>query len=68
MSTEQPISNRYRGLGGFYVVVDGDTWPADEAGNPLPHTLDETGAPMRIEPVPSAPTPPTAPADAEPQE
>ena len=55
MSIEQPIRNRYRGLGGIYAVVDGEVVPADEAGTPLPHTLDENGAPIAAEPIPSEP-------------
>lgn len=57
MSTEQPIRNRYRGLGGIYVVVDGETFPASEAGEPLPHFLDELGAPIPADPVASTPAP-----------
>ena len=60
--SEPTTRNRYRGLGGIYVVVDGETYPADEAGNPLPHTLDEQGAPLAAELVPATP------ADVDPQE
>lgn len=54
MPEPAPPRNRYRGLGGLYVVVDGDTWPADEAGNALAHTRAEDGTPL---PPPVAPGP-----------
>lgn len=52
----QPARNRYSGLGGLYAVVDGEVFPADEAGRPLPHTHNEDGTPMAPPPAP-APTP-----------
>lgn len=54
------LNSRYRGIGGVYTVVDGEVFPADEQGNPLPHTRNEDGSPV---------SPPAPPADpAEPQE
>lgn len=55
-----PIRNRYRGLGGIYTVVDGEMVPADEQGNPLPHTLNEDGSAIELA-GPPAPTEPLEP-------
>jgi len=52
-----PIRNRYAGQGGRYVVIDGETFPADEDGQPLPHRDEAPAAPAGQ---------PTAPADSEP--
>jgi hypothetical protein len=52
------IRNRYRGLGGIYAVVDGEVVPADEQGNPLPHTLGEDGSPVPASEPPADPTEP----------
>jgi len=45
--------DRYTGLGGRYVVVNGERFPADEDGRPLPHTRAPDGTPLPAEPVPS---------------
>lgn len=45
------LQDRYAGKGGLYIVVNGERFPADEAGNALPHTLNADGTPV----VPAAP-------------
>lgn len=56
------LRDRYAGLGGTYVYVDDERFPADEAGRPLPHTRNPDGTPIVREPVapadePAAPVP-----------
>lgn len=46
----EQLPNRYAGLGGYYVVVDGEVFPADESGRPLPHTRNPDGSPIVDEP------------------
>lgn len=36
-AADQPIVDRYYGMGGVYVIVGGEKFRADEQGNPLPH-------------------------------
>lgn len=52
------LNSRYRGIGGVYTMVGDEVFPADEQGNPLPHTRDENGAPL---PPPEPPAPTEAP-------
>lgn len=47
------LRDRYAGLGGTYVVIAGERFPADEAGRPLPHTRNPDGTPL----VPGPATP-----------
>jgi hypothetical protein len=46
--------DRYAGIGGSYVVVDGERFPADHENGyaPLPHTRNEDGTPVQPEPAP----------------
>ena len=43
------MQDRYSGIGGQYVVIDGERFPADDDQQPLPHTRNPDGTLIELE-------------------